>query len=562
MQSSIGKRLVGSFLFMAILLGVTSGIAYWALSKVNQSYLDVLNHTVVLEGHVKNMKYYVVQRNQHIDHYLLTFDQDYLSLLQQDSEKISELLEQSAALMDSEEGKSKIDYLREWNTMFGQKVEHVIALSATDREKAKSEAVHSVIPFGNIMLDMAEEITAQLEQKVELELADNQQHVASTLLTMIAISVGAVVAAGWIGIKIARSISRPLESLTKAIEVIASGHIATEDVHTQSKDEIGQLVRGFNAMKNNLRQLVQQLQESAKRLAAYSEQLMTSAEQTSQATESITEIVQEVAVSSDQQLHQIEESVSSIHQLSARIRDFAKEAEETAALSAETAEKAVRGNEGVQWSKEQMNAIHASIQQLAEMVATLGQHSKEIEQIVEVISNIASQTNLLALNAAIEAARAGEHGAGFAVVADEIRKLAEQSTSSTRRIVSIIQNVREMTVNVGESMQAGKQEVAAGMELVQSAGDMFVEIERYVQMVSRQIEAETSSLHRLCDRVQLDVAVVQDVRNMSEKVSAGMQHVSAATEEQLASMEEIASSAKQLSSLADELQAAVGKFRL
>ena len=94
---------------------------------------------------------------------------------------------------------------------------------------------------------------------------------------------------------------------------------------------------------------------------------------------------------------------------------------------------------------DQMNAIADTVISSSNVVAKLGERSKEIGNIVEVISNISGQTNLLALNAAIEAARAGEHGRGFAVVAEEVRKLAEESQHASQKIEELIRAIQQET---------------------------------------------------------------------------------------------------------------------
>ena len=69
----------------------------------------------------------------------------------------------------------------------------------------------------------------------------------------------------------------------------------------------------------------------------------------------------------------------------------------------------------------------------------INEASKQIDQIISTINDIASQTNLLALNASIEAARAGEAGKGFAVVANQVNILADQSAQAVKESAALIE---------------------------------------------------------------------------------------------------------------------------
>ncbi|MCZ2991853.1 methyl-accepting chemotaxis protein, partial [Acinetobacter baumannii] len=98
----------------------------------------------------------------------------------------------------------------------------------------------------------------------------------------------------------------------------------------------------------------------------------------------------------------------------------------------------IEGNEVIGQIINQMSLIQNAVQDLSSIIYSLETRSKEISDIVTVITGISNQTNLLALNASIEAARAGEQGKGFAVVADEVRKLAEQSKTAATDINQLL----------------------------------------------------------------------------------------------------------------------------
>ena len=207
-----------------------------------------------------------------------------------------------------------------------------------------------------------------------------------------------------------------------------------------------------------------------------------------------------------------------------------------------------------------MQSIQTSVATTSELVTNLGERSKEIGQIVEVITSIADQTNLLALNASIEAARAGEHGRGFAVVAGEVSKLAEQSKKSADQIAILISHIQSDTHEAVQSMNKGTGEVEEGSIVITEAGQAFGRILASINLVSRKIAEVSTSAKQMAGTAQEVDASVDSLAEIAQKTSANAQTVAGASEEQLATMQDIAVSAASLNRLAEELQLELKKF--
>ncbi|MBU8880684.1 HAMP domain-containing protein [Bacillus sp. FJAT-29790] len=355
---------------------------------------------------------------------------------------------------------------------------------------------------------------------------------------------------------------RPLQQLTRVANKVAEGDLTTKPLQYKSKkDEVAQLNTSINAMVQNLQSLIQQVQLTSEQVASSSDELSASAEQSSIASEDVTKTIQELSVGADRQANSIEETSAIIHQLAVSTQQIEATTDSVLKSSNTAANKALEGNKSVQITIQQMNSINHSVTELSEVIIGLGEHSKEIGQIVEVITSIAEQTNLLALNAAIEAARAGEHGKGFAVVADEVRKLAEQSGKSAKQISNLVSVIQSKTGQAVHSMESTSKEVDQGIFLVNSAGESFKTIQDAISEVTEQIEKVTMSVEQVSAGTEQMIQSVELVKTVANEAAAGTQTVSAASEEQLASMEEITSSAFSLSKLAEELQTQVGRFK-
>jgi methyl-accepting chemotaxis protein len=361
---------------------------------------------------------------------------------------------------------------------------------------------------------------------------------------------------------IAKRFAKPILLIRDECLLLAQGDLRESLAKVSSEDEIGQLAKGFQEMRTHLRELVTQVNIQAEQLAASSEELTASAEQSAQASNQVAESISNVAQGAEKQLQAVDETTAVVEQMSAGIQQVVASANLVTGNSSQAVETARDGDKAVDKAVSQMAYIEETVINSAQVVAKLGERSKEIGQIVDTISGIAGQTNLLALNAAIEAARAGEQGKGFAVVAEEVRKLAEQSQDAAKKIAILISEIQGDTDRAVVAMAEGTREVKVGTEVVTTAGIAFKAIATLVTQVSEQMKEISAAIQQLASGSQQIVASVQDIDGYSKTAVGQAQTVSAATEEQSASMEEIASSSQTLAKLAQDLQAAVNNFKV
>lgn len=361
---------------------------------------------------------------------------------------------------------------------------------------------------------------------------------------------------------IARRFAKPISLIRDECLLLAQGDLREQTRTVFSEDEIGQLASGFRQMRTNLRELVTKVHTQSEQLAASSEQLTASAEQSAQAANQVAASITDVATGAAEQLAAANDAAAVVETISASIEQIAATTSDVAGQSMQAVSKANEGNKSVNTAVSQMVQIEQTVNTSAQVVADLGERSKEIGQIVDTISGIAGQTNLLALNAAIEAARAGDQGRGFAVVAEEVRKLAEQSQIAAQHIAMLINGIQGDTDKAVLAMSQGTKEVKLGTAVVNAAGQAFQEIVAIVTQVSEQVKKISIAIDQMASGSQQIVGSVTRIDDLSKKAVGEAQTVSAATQEQSASMEEIASSSHSLAQLAQDLREAVSKFHI
>ncbi|MEH7633491.1 methyl-accepting chemotaxis protein [Bacillus pumilus] len=388
------------------------------------------------------------------------------------------------------------------------------------------------------------------------------QEAAQPVLDLTMIILAVAIAIGGIAIYfIIKSIRKPLIALSESAEKISQGDL-TQHIEVRTHDEIGKLAQSFNDMSAKLKQVIQAVQNSIENVAASSEELTASAGQTAQATEHITSSIEQFSNSNEHQNDMIEKSSVQLNEMDRSLSHMVDTTSHMMESSIDSSKTAQAGGELVQKTAGQMQTIEQAVKEAELVIQGLEQKSKDITNILGVINGIADQTNLLALNAAIEAARAGEAGRGFSVVAEEVRKLAEQSGSSSKEIESL---TNEIVEEIEKSQNMFKQvagEVQSGLNITDETKISFEKITDKTSEMTEQMKQMNGTAKELSHGSNDISHAVNQIKELSRESSAGFQDIAASAEEQLASMEEISSSSATLSQMAEELRELIKQFKI
>ena len=434
-------------------------------------------------------------------------------------------------------------------------------MDAGDHEGAVTLALTEQSDVYKRMSDILEEDKADSVRLARAEMAHSEDVFSgvktTTLIALIIVVVLSVITL----VLLLRSIKNSVDTILEGARHIAAGDLRSK-IMLDGDDEFAHIAHQFNTMVESMQKMIRKIKATATDVAGSSEELTANANQSAQVTQNVAQSITEVAEAAEKQMSIVTKSSATIDDFQHGLEEVIANQRHAREQTQATAQKATEGNSFVQSTVEQMNSIAQTVQQTGEIVGKLGERSKEIGNIVEIISNISGQTNLLALNAAIEAARAGEHGRGFAVVAEEVRKLAEESQNASQKISDLIQSIQEETSQAVASMEEGRREAEKGKENVTATGESFSEILSMIGDVKKASLAVSERVLQLREDMSTIVDGMGEVDTSAKGIGSESQNVSAATEEQAAGMEEIASSSRSLANMANDLQTETDKFKV
>ncbi len=416
--------------------------------------------------------------------------------------------------------------------------------------------------FGSLsVVEVGGKLTGLIIELDQSEAFRGLNNLQATSAGLLIFTVAVAIILGFI---MTRSITRPLTAVTKAAQSIANYDLSQDlpETMVKRKDEFGVIALGVQSVTMNLRKLLGEIQRTSEQVAASSEELTATSQQTSASADEVASTITEIARGASEQASDTTTGAMLVSELGEHIEEDKHHIDQLTQANNRVDSMVSDGLTIMDDLQVKTRANGEAAGVVFESIQKTNQSSLKIEEASNLIASISEQTNLLALNAAIEAARAGEHGRGFAVVAEEIRKLAEQSTSSTKVIDQMVQTLKYDAEMAVSKMEEAASLVAEQEKSVEASEIKFKEISDAMVRSQQAVVVLNETSQVMEQKKHAVQETIEQLSAIAEENAASTQEASAAMEEQTASIEEISNASEGLSQLAQELQELIGQFKM
>jgi methyl-accepting chemotaxis protein len=515
MRLTISKKCLAVTAVSTALLLAVAGSGFWGVLAISRNIDQTLTGEVSTAEHAQLVKVHLLEMRRYEKDLLLACGQPrrvnfYTAKFLREHQEMQQHLGQLQQLVWRQEDKQMLGLMTRELRIYVTGVKQIVAAMSAGKLKSPQEGNRAVVPFeGNTyhLEDATEVLTAEAKGLAAEATTGLELKARATLLLMGCFGAAGVVLGFLASALLGRSIARRIRRLATLLRDVAEGDgDLTKRVEVRGTDEAAEAATWFNAFVAKIHDIVAQVRDAGAQVSAAAGQLAT-------ASEGLSAGAQEQASSLEQTAASLEEITSAVNQTA----DNAREANQLAAGSRETAAK---GEQGAQEAATAMKAVT--------------QAARRVADIITATDEIAFQTNLLALNAAVEAARAGAQGRGFAVVAAEVRALSQRSAAFSKEIKALIDDSLR-TAETGSELvnrsSAQLQEIGAS---VRGVADLLAEVARASQGQSTGVGQVNRAMS------QIDVVVQQNA----------------------AQTEELSSTGQALAGQAERLQALLGRFKL
>ena len=436
--------------------------------------------------------------------------------------------------------------------------------AAVNQYRQLNELHNSRQTYSDGLTESIDKIYDISQNRVRTISKESTDSLSSAILTLLSLTVVAVVAGLLIAFLISRIITVPLKRIVLLADRAKKGDltILRGDFGRESRDEMGKLADALAEMIGAQRAAMTEIVSIAGQVAESADTVRNSSNQNSDYIREAKTAIESVVALCESNSASLQESNAGTEEMSAASMTAAQAATDCAEFISHTTQISNHAVETVQETIQDMELLFKKSEESGEKLQDLVSSVEQISGFVGVITSIADQTNLLALNAAIEAARAGEAGRGFAVVAEEVRKLAEESGRAASSVRGLI-----------DTLQTGARET---MDSSTQSSELLTATMKKADGAKESLSDAMSQIDKANDRIQSIAAVAEEQAASSREIASGidnstkttvdilqsMEHIQTAADETTRVSEDMTKQADSLSGFAQSLKDALSRFKV
>ncbi|PRR82697.1 methyl-accepting chemotaxis protein [Clostridium vincentii] len=403
-----------------------------------------------------------------------------------------------------------------------------------------------------------------LSLAISIDKSDLLEKLIALKITSIIVTVVVVAILTIVIILVSINIARPLKRTKEYVHIMADGDFTKQinPKYMKGKDEVADICKSINRAKDSIGDMIYSVKDTSEGVRVNANALSDISVDLLALTNNITVAIEEVSDRTGNQSNELSIIVEKLNYFSEKVNSINNNINHINLKAEEVRVEAIQGNEDMKNLDNGITNFNIKFQKLVEEIESINEHILKVNAITDLIKEISDQTNLLALNAAIEAARAGEAGKGFAVVADEIRSLAEESSSSSKNIYGILNELRSRIGGVVDSSDAINLEFKSQREGVNKALQAFNGISDSVRDIAPKVKDIKNDFDKLSNSKNIIVNIIEEIAISSEETSASTEEVIEAAINLNKSSVDLETSSNILLDKADNLMKRIEKFSI